>query len=151
MSAYAWFNGGVISAPEAHVPLAPMLCTTARRSSRACASTTPSEGRRRSDTDHVDRLTSSATLYYMTVPWSRDELREAANELVRVNGHRDCYLRTIVFRGTGTMNARPQRWSRQRGVTVLGRDESQRRPAGRLRGRACSYPRESRRPIRGPP
>ncbi len=57
--------------------------------------------------DHVDRLFKSAELYYMPVPFTRAEIRQAAHDLLAANGLRECYLRPIVFRGYGTMGLNP--------------------------------------------
>src|SRR5881398_1831283 len=57
--------------------------------------------------DHLDRLERSAKLYYMDIPYSRAELREATHELIGRNGFRSCYIRPIVFRGHGPMGLYP--------------------------------------------
>jgi branched-chain amino acid aminotransferase len=57
--------------------------------------------------DHLDRLFTSAQLYYMPIPYTREELRQATHELLIENGLRECYIRPIVFRGYGTMGLFP--------------------------------------------
>jgi branched-chain amino acid aminotransferase len=57
--------------------------------------------------DHLDRLFTSAQLYYMPIPYTREELRQATHELLIANGLRECYIRPIVFRGYGTMGLYP--------------------------------------------
>jgi branched-chain amino acid aminotransferase len=57
--------------------------------------------------DHLARLESSAKLYYMDLPYSREELREATHELIARNGLRSCYIRPLVFRGYGAMGLDP--------------------------------------------
>jgi branched-chain amino acid aminotransferase len=57
--------------------------------------------------DHVERLFNSAELYYMPIPYTRDELRAATHELIGRNGLDACYIRPIVFRGYGTMGLFP--------------------------------------------
>ena len=57
--------------------------------------------------DHVDRLFKSAELYYMPVPYDREQIRRATLELIARNGMRSCYIRPIVFRGYGTMGLFP--------------------------------------------
>ena len=49
--------------------------------------------------DHLDRLFTSAGLYYMPIPYSREELRAATHELITRNSLHSCYIRPIVFRG----------------------------------------------------
>ncbi len=57
--------------------------------------------------EHLERLERSAALYYMPVPFSREELRLATHELIARNGLRSCYVRPIVFRGYGPMGLYP--------------------------------------------
>lgn len=57
--------------------------------------------------DHVDRLFESCSLYYMPVPFTKEEIRQATLDLVARNNLRSCYLRPIVFRGYGTMGLFP--------------------------------------------
>ena len=57
--------------------------------------------------DHLDRLYRSAELYYMPIPYEREQLRQATLELVGRNGMRSCYIRPLVFRGYGTMGLFP--------------------------------------------
>ena len=53
--------------------------------------------------EHLQRLAKSAELYYMEVPHSVDELRDATHELIRRNELSSCYIRPIAFRGYGEM------------------------------------------------
>jgi branched-chain amino acid aminotransferase len=57
--------------------------------------------------DHIDRLFRSAELYYMPIPFDREQLRQATLELISRNGQRSCYIRPLVFRGYGTMGLFP--------------------------------------------
>ena len=57
--------------------------------------------------DHIERLFNSAELYYMPIPYAREELRAATHELIGRNGLEACYIRPIVFRGYGTMGLFP--------------------------------------------
>jgi branched-chain amino acid aminotransferase len=57
--------------------------------------------------DHLDRLYRSAELYYMPIPYDREQLRQATLDLIGRNGFRECYIRPIVFRGYGTMGLFP--------------------------------------------
>lgn len=51
--------------------------------------------------DHLRRLERSAKIFLMAIPYSVNELAEAARDLIRVNGLSSCYLRPIAFRGFG--------------------------------------------------
>lgn len=53
--------------------------------------------------DHLERLKKSAELYYMELPYSLEELREATHALIRRNDLASCYIRPIAFRGYGEM------------------------------------------------
>jgi branched-chain amino acid aminotransferase len=57
--------------------------------------------------DHLDRLERSARLYYMDLPFSKEQLREATHELIARNGFRSCYIRPLVWRGHGPMGLNP--------------------------------------------
>ncbi|MHB1537234.1 MAG: branched-chain amino acid transaminase [Solirubrobacteraceae bacterium] len=57
--------------------------------------------------EHLERLLRSAELYYMPVPHSLKELREATLELVARNGLSSCYIRPIAYRGYGQIGLNP--------------------------------------------
>src|SRR5580692_7532579 len=57
--------------------------------------------------DHIERLFRSAELYYMPIPYTREEIRTATHSVVAANGFRSCYIRPIAFRGYGTMGLFP--------------------------------------------
>jgi branched-chain amino acid aminotransferase len=53
--------------------------------------------------EHLERLSDSARMYFLDLPFSTDEIREAVRGLIRRNGLRDCYIRPLAFRGYGEM------------------------------------------------
>ena len=57
--------------------------------------------------EHLARLERSAKLYYMDMPYTREQLREATHELIARNGFRSCYIRPLVYRGHGPMGLFP--------------------------------------------
>jgi branched-chain amino acid aminotransferase len=57
--------------------------------------------------DHIDRLFKSAQLYYMPIPYDREQIRQATLQLIARNGLRSCYIRPIAFRGYGQMGLFP--------------------------------------------
>jgi branched-chain amino acid aminotransferase len=57
--------------------------------------------------EHMRRLSDSAHIYRMALPYSQQELCEAAVELVRVNDLDACYIRPIVLRGYGDVGVLP--------------------------------------------
>jgi branched-chain amino acid aminotransferase len=57
--------------------------------------------------EHLERLENSAKLYYMDLPFSREQIREATHELIARNGFKSCYVRPLVWRGHGPMGLNP--------------------------------------------
>jgi branched-chain amino acid aminotransferase len=57
--------------------------------------------------DHLDRLENSAKLYYMQLPYPKEQLREVTHELIGRNGFKSCYIRPLVYRGYGPMGLNP--------------------------------------------
>ena len=58
---------------------------------------------------HVDRWLDSCKMVKMPLPFSRDELRAAIIETVRVNQLESCYIRPISFRGFGGFSLDPRK------------------------------------------
>ena len=58
--------------------------------------------------DHLNRLEASAKLYYMEMPFSKEQIRSATHELIGRNGFRSCYIRPLVWRGYGPMGLDPE-------------------------------------------
>jgi branched-chain amino acid aminotransferase len=53
--------------------------------------------------EHLERLEKSAELYYLPLPYTAAEIREATHGLIRKNGLTSCYIRPLAFRGYGEM------------------------------------------------
>lgn len=58
-------------------------------------------------TDHMDRLLKSAKIYLKALPYSLEEMVEAAKETIKANDLKSCYIRPIAFRGYGEMGLNP--------------------------------------------
>jgi branched-chain amino acid aminotransferase len=58
-------------------------------------------------TDHIKRLYNSAKIFMLDIPFELDEIVEATKETVRVNGHKSCYIRPLVYLGYGEMGLNP--------------------------------------------
>ncbi|HYA26803.1 MAG TPA: branched-chain amino acid transaminase [Thermodesulfovibrionales bacterium] len=58
--------------------------------------------------EHVERLFSSAHIFLMDVPFSREEVREAIIATVGVNKVRECYIRPLIYIGYGAMGLYPK-------------------------------------------
>jgi branched-chain amino acid aminotransferase len=56
---------------------------------------------------HLDRLFQSARMYHMDIPFTREELKSATDELITRNNFTGCYIRPLVFRGAGPMGLYP--------------------------------------------
>ena len=57
--------------------------------------------------EHMRRLIDSARIYRIELPWTAEQLTEAACELVRDNGLGACYVRPLALRGYGAMGVNP--------------------------------------------
>jgi branched-chain amino acid aminotransferase len=57
--------------------------------------------------DHLRRLSGSARIYRMEMPYSRELLEEASLELIRRNRLDECYLRPVALRGLGAAGVNP--------------------------------------------
>jgi len=58
--------------------------------------------------DHLQRMHGSAKIFLMDIPYSVDELVDAAHLLIRTNRLRSCYVRPIAYRGFGEMGVNPE-------------------------------------------
>jgi branched-chain amino acid aminotransferase len=58
-------------------------------------------------TDHLRRLERSAKLYYMSLPYSVEELAQATKDVIAANGLLACYIRPLAYRGYGEMGLFP--------------------------------------------
>jgi len=60
---------------------------------------------------HVERLFNSCKIFRMEIPYTRQEIKNAILDTVRANGHKSCYIRPLVFRGTGALGVEPRNCS----------------------------------------
>jgi branched-chain amino acid aminotransferase len=58
-------------------------------------------------TDHIDRLFNSAKIFFIDIPFTRDQLVEATKQTVRENNLDACYIRPLVYLGYGEMGLNP--------------------------------------------
>jgi len=56
---------------------------------------------------HLGRMYDSAAIYYMELPYSKDELVQATKDVIRANDLPACYIRPIAFRGYGEIGVNP--------------------------------------------
>jgi branched-chain amino acid aminotransferase len=57
--------------------------------------------------EHMQRLTNSAKIYRMDLPFSVEQFCSTATELVRHNKLNSCYIKPIVLRGYGEVGVNP--------------------------------------------
>jgi branched-chain amino acid aminotransferase len=57
--------------------------------------------------EHLDRLEASAKLYYMDLPFPKEQIREITHELIARSGFKSCYIRPLAWRGYGPMGLNP--------------------------------------------
>ncbi len=53
--------------------------------------------------DHTTRMAHSAKIARMEMPYTADEINQAILETIAINGHDACYIRPLVFRGSGPL------------------------------------------------
>jgi len=56
---------------------------------------------------HTERLFNSAKIYWMEIPWTRDEVDAAILETIGANKLEACYIRPVVYRGVGQLGVNP--------------------------------------------
>ena len=57
--------------------------------------------------DHLRRLERSSEVYFMQLPYSIEELRQATHDVIAANGLETCYVRPLAFRGYGELGINP--------------------------------------------
>ncbi|MFK7846373.1 MAG: branched-chain amino acid transaminase [Rhodothermales bacterium] len=57
--------------------------------------------------EHLGRLFDSAKIYRMEIPYTLEELEAATLQTIAESGLKSCYIRPVVFRGTGSMGVNP--------------------------------------------
>ena len=73
-------------------------------------------------TEHLDRLYDSAKAIALEIPLSRDEMREAILETLRVNDVDTAYIRPIVTRGVGDLGINPTKCTQGGSVIVIAKE-----------------------------
>jgi branched-chain amino acid aminotransferase len=58
--------------------------------------------------EHVARLFNSARIFLMDIPYTQSEIREAIIKTVRANRMKECYIRPLVYIGSGAMGLYPK-------------------------------------------
>lgn len=58
--------------------------------------------------EHIERMSNSAHIYQMQLPYSREQLMDACRQVVRENKLESCYVRPIAFYGSEKMGVSPK-------------------------------------------
>ncbi len=69
--------------------------------------------------EHIDRLFDSAQAIRLTIPLSKEEMKEAVLETLRQNGVETCYIRPIVTRGVGDLGIDPRKCKGKGTVIII--------------------------------
>jgi branched-chain amino acid aminotransferase len=107
-SKWVWMNGRAIPWQNAttHVSAHALHYGSGVFEGIRCYETTDGAAFFRLDA-HLDRLYSSAEIYGLTIPYTREELAGGVNEIVRLNNFRSCYVRPICYLGSGSLAVHP--------------------------------------------
>ncbi|MCX7642307.1 MAG: branched-chain-amino-acid transaminase [Armatimonadetes bacterium] len=73
--------------------------------------------------EHLDRLYESAKSIWLTIPMTKEQMREAILQTLRANKLRDAYIRVIVSRGEGDLGLDPRKCQRPNIVIITDRIE----------------------------
>ncbi|MCD5411592.1 MAG: branched-chain amino acid transaminase [Thermodesulfovibrionales bacterium] len=58
--------------------------------------------------DHIKRLFESAHIFFLEIPFSKEEVKEAVVATVKTNKLSECYIRPIVYIGYGNIGLHPK-------------------------------------------
>jgi branched-chain amino acid aminotransferase len=68
--------------------------------------------------EHLDRLWDSAQSIWLKIPMTREELAQAVNQTLKLNGITDGYIRLVVTRGSGTLGLDPNKCPRPEVIII---------------------------------
>lgn len=72
--------------------------------------------------EHLDRLYDSAKAIHLEIPLTREQMREAILQTLRVNQLKTAYIRPIVTRGIGDLGIDPRKCKGKPTVIIIVRD-----------------------------
>lgn len=73
--------------------------------------------------EHLDRLYESAKSIWLTIPMTKEEMKEAILKTLRANGLKDAYIRVVVSRGEGDLGLDPRKCSKPNVVVITDKIE----------------------------
>jgi branched-chain amino acid aminotransferase len=69
--------------------------------------------------EHIERFFESARHIMLEIPLSRDQLRDAILNTVRINAKHDGYIRLIITRGAGTLGIDPRKTTDPQVIVIV--------------------------------
>ncbi len=58
--------------------------------------------------EHIERLFNSAHIFMIQIPYSKEEIKKAIIETIKINKIKECYIRPLVYIGDGAMGLYPK-------------------------------------------
>jgi len=57
--------------------------------------------------EHIDRLFNSAKIFKMNIPFTKEEIRQAIKDTIKINKLKSCYIRPLIYRGFKELGLNP--------------------------------------------
>ncbi|MCS7264633.1 MAG: branched-chain-amino-acid transaminase [Armatimonadetes bacterium] len=73
--------------------------------------------------EHIDRLYDSAKSIWLNIPMTKEEMKAAILQTLKVNGLRDAYIRVVVSRGEGDLGLDPRKCLKPNVVIITDKIE----------------------------
>jgi branched-chain amino acid aminotransferase len=108
-SKWVWSNGKLVAWPDAsvHISTHTLHLGSGVFEAIRCYDTDNGPSVFRLDA-HLNRLYESASVYGIDVPYTREELTEAVDEIISQNALSTCYLRVLCYHGSGSLGVFPR-------------------------------------------
>lgn len=73
--------------------------------------------------EHLDRLYESAKSIWLTIPMTKEEMKDVILKTLKANGLKDAYIRVVVSRGEGDLGLDPRKCSKPNVVVITDKIE----------------------------
>jgi branched-chain amino acid aminotransferase len=103
-----WMSGKLVPWDDAHIHIGSHVIHygSAVFEGVRCYSTPKGSAVFRLDA-HTERLFNSAKIYWMDVPYTKEQVNAAVLETITANKLEACYIRPVVYRGAGQLGVNP--------------------------------------------
>jgi branched-chain amino acid aminotransferase len=101
---WIWFDGGMVPWRDARVHV---LTHALHYASSVFEGQRAYNGEIFKLREHSERLRKSSSLLGFELPWTVEEIDAACNEVLKVNGFTDAYMRPLAWRGSESMGVAP--------------------------------------------